>query len=83
MQFLIQLLLRNPQVRLGVNGIEEVRNHPWLADVEWERIEQKKLKAPFKPIVIPLLPRASTRTTNPTNSRSLKTLSSKTRSKPC
>lgn len=30
---LIQLLLRNPQVRLGVNGIEEVRNHPWLADV--------------------------------------------------
>lgn len=48
----IKLLLRNPQARLGVNGIEEIKEHQWLADVEWERIEQKKLKAPFKPIVL-------------------------------
>ena len=48
----IQLLLRNPQARLGANGIEEIMVHPWLCDVEWERLILKKVKAPFRPVVL-------------------------------
>jgi len=29
----MQLLLRNPENRLGANGIEEIKEHPWLSDV--------------------------------------------------
>ena len=35
LDFINKLLLRNPDQRLGSNGIEEIKEHPWLADVEW------------------------------------------------
>ena len=48
----MQLLLRNGNARLGAMGIEEIKHHPWLQDVEWEKLTAKKLKAPFRPISI-------------------------------
>ena len=49
--YIIQLLLRNPDQRLGANGIEEIKDHPWLADIEWDKIYHRKAKSPFRPIV--------------------------------
>ena len=48
----MQLLLRNGNARLGAIGIKEIKQHPWLQDVEWERLAAKKLKVPFRPISI-------------------------------
>lgn len=33
LDFVNKLLLRNPEQRLGANGIEEIKDHPWLQDV--------------------------------------------------
>lgn len=33
-----QLLQRNPDKRLGTNGIEEIKKHPWLSDVDWKSL---------------------------------------------
>ena len=34
-----KLLNRNPAIRIGsTNGFEEVKNHPWCKDIEWEKI---------------------------------------------
>jgi hypothetical protein len=49
------LLQRSPEKRLGANGIEEIKHHPWLADVDWKSIENKTCKSPYIPLVIVLL----------------------------
>lgn len=49
--FVSGLLRRKAQLRLGVNGPEEIKAHPWLASIDWELLERKKLKAPFAPDV--------------------------------
>ena len=45
----IQLIKRKPVNRLGLNGPEEVKNHPWLSDVKWEKIREKNFASPYKP----------------------------------
>ena len=35
--------------RLGLNGPQEVKNHPWLKDFPWEDLANKKIKATFIP----------------------------------
>ena len=44
-----RLLQRKPQSRIGYGGIKEIMQHPWLADVDWEGIMQRLVKAPFVP----------------------------------
>ena len=46
-----QLLRRKPADRLGVNGPDEVKAHPWLKDVAWGEIREMRLVAPFVPAV--------------------------------
>lgn len=46
-----QLLQRKPANRLGNNGPQEVKNHPWLRDFPWEKLKRKELLAPFIPNV--------------------------------
>ena len=46
------LLNRDPSQRLGVNGAEEIKRHPFFAQhVDFERLSHKKIRPPFKPSV--------------------------------
>ena len=47
--FVNHLLQRKPVNRLGLNGPEEVRNHPWLKTVNWQKMKSKEENAPFVP----------------------------------
>jgi serine/threonine protein kinase len=47
--FINKMIQRKPQNRLGSNGADEVKNHPWLRDFPWKDLEEKKLQAPFVP----------------------------------
>ncbi|KAA1477804.1 Pkinase-domain-containing protein [Dentipellis sp. KUC8613] len=47
-----QLLQRDPTRRLGANGGEEIKRHPFFArHIDWHRLMQKKIQPPFKPSV--------------------------------
>ncbi|KIJ12735.1 hypothetical protein PAXINDRAFT_171043 [Paxillus involutus ATCC 200175] len=46
------LLQRDPSRRLGANGGEEIKKHPFFAKyVDWNLLLQKKIQPPFKPSV--------------------------------
>ncbi|CAI2372683.1 unnamed protein product [Moneuplotes crassus] len=45
--FISQLLSKDRNNRLGNNGIEDFIRHPWLDNVNWEDLEQKKYPCPF------------------------------------
>ncbi|CAD8132442.1 unnamed protein product [Paramecium pentaurelia] len=47
--FANQLLQRKPQNRLGSNGPDEVKEHPWFKDFNWQKLENKIMIAPFIP----------------------------------
>ena len=47
--FINRLLQRKPLNRLGLNGPEDVKNHPWLRDFEWEELLYHRMPAPFVP----------------------------------
>ena len=44
-----RLMLRKPSERLGYYGVEEVYQHPWFKDFDWDAFESKKMDAPFLP----------------------------------
>ncbi|CAG8545913.1 1242_t:CDS:2 [Acaulospora morrowiae] len=46
------LLARNPHHRLGSrNDAEEIKNHPFFANVDWNALYHKQVSPPFKPNV--------------------------------
>ena len=47
--FINRLLQRRPVKRLGYNGINELKNHLWLKDINWELLRKKKVRAPYIP----------------------------------
>ena len=47
--FINGLIQRKPKNRLGKNDINEVLNHPWFDDFDWDNCLKKKLKAPYIP----------------------------------
>ena len=48
--FINCLLIRKPEKRLGFkNGIKDLMEHPWMKDVNWDLLKEKKIKAPFIP----------------------------------
>ena len=47
------LLQRNPAKRLGANGAEEIKRHPFFDKyIDWNRLLAKKIQPPFKPSVV-------------------------------
>jgi len=45
-----ELLEKDPRRRLGsMDGFEEIKRHPWLAKVSWEKVLSKKKPPPFIP----------------------------------
>jgi serine/threonine protein kinase len=45
--FIEKLLTTDPECRLGWNSIDEIRNHPWFAGIDWEHLED--LEPPYVP----------------------------------
>lgn len=41
------LFAKNPEVRLA--NIKNIKNHSWFGTIDWEKLIQKELKAPFIP----------------------------------
>jgi len=39
-------------MRLGFNGSNEIRNHPFFNNIDWDLIAAKEVKPPFKPRVM-------------------------------
>lgn len=49
--FINRMIQRKPNNRLGVNGPEEVKSHPWLKDFPFEKLMNRDLEPPFIPNV--------------------------------
>ncbi len=47
--FLNKIFIANPLLRLGHNGAEEIKNHPFFKPVNWDVIIDKKQRPPFMP----------------------------------
>ena len=47
--FVNKLIQRKPQLRLGANGIEEIKAHKWFHRFNWNELYYQKMKAPFIP----------------------------------
>lgn len=47
--FINKLIQRKPVNRLGLNGPDEVKNHPWLRDFDWNKLSNRTLTSPFIP----------------------------------
>jgi len=45
--FLKQIFVKSQ--RLGSNGADEIKNHPFFSDIKWDSIYYKKIKPPFTP----------------------------------
>jgi len=49
---MVSLLNRDPSRRLGANGGEEIKRHPFFSKyIDWSRLLAKKIQPPFKPSV--------------------------------
>jgi len=42
-------VVAQPEVRLGKNGIEEIKQHPFFKSVDWDKVERGETTGP-KPI---------------------------------
>lgn len=47
--FILQLLQRDPAQRLGVNGVDQIQQHAFFSDLNWERMAEKEVPPPVKP----------------------------------
>ena len=47
--FINGLLQRKPNKRLGYQNISDIKEHPWMKDIDWELLNNKELEAPFLP----------------------------------
>lgn len=50
--FVNRLIQRKPPMRLGFNGPEEVKNHPWLKNFPWQKLQNKEIEAAYIPQTI-------------------------------
>ncbi|CAD8132805.1 unnamed protein product [Paramecium octaurelia] len=45
------LFSKNPDKRLGSKGAQEIKDHPWFLNVNWDTLLKKLYKPPFIPLV--------------------------------
>jgi serine/threonine protein kinase len=45
--FIERLLDCNPQTRLGYNGVDEIKTHPFFNEVDWENLAKQKAPIPL------------------------------------
>jgi serine/threonine kinase 38 len=46
---IIKRMINDPEVRLGRNGVDEIKNHPFFEDFDWEAV--RSFKSPYIPEV--------------------------------
>ena len=51
--FINNLLKRKPKERLGSQNIQQIYNHPWLSDIDFKLIYNKKIKSPLELYINP------------------------------
>lgn len=44
---LSQLLCKNPQKRIGISDKNEIKNHPWFNDIDWDKLAKKEIDPPL------------------------------------
>lgn len=44
------MLKRRQEERLGANGINEIKSHPWFKDIDWQKFAAKKYPSPYVPV---------------------------------
>ena len=49
--FINKLIRRKPENRLGYTSILELKNHPWLCGLNWDKLRSKEIDSPFIPIM--------------------------------
>jgi len=42
-------LIKDPHIRLGAGGVQEIKGHPWFFDIDFELLYEKKVAPPFLP----------------------------------
>jgi len=45
--FISRLLHKSPECRLGANGVDEIKAHEWLRDVDWNAVREKTVASPL------------------------------------
>ncbi|KAI8995040.1 kinase-like domain-containing protein [Pilobolus umbonatus] len=50
-EFLSDILDRDPRTRLGCNGVDEIKNHIYFADIDWDDIRNRRIQPPYLPSV--------------------------------
>ena len=57
LDLIVKLLNRDPKNRLGSGpgDAEEIKQHPFFADLNWDEVKERKLKVP-KPMFRPIAP---------------------------
>ncbi|XP_078035880.1 ribosomal protein S6 kinase 2 beta isoform X2 [Augochlora pura] len=46
-----ELFKRNPENRLGSDGVEKIKRHIFFTTIDWDALLKKQIKPPFKPAV--------------------------------
>ena len=46
----LKLLQRKEDLRLGNKGVDEIKNHNWFKDINWDNLNEQKITPPFIPI---------------------------------
>jgi serine/threonine protein kinase len=61
LDLIVKLLNRDPKARLGAgpSDAEEIKQHPFFSDINWDDVKERKLKVP-KPTIRPIVPDGST-----------------------
>jgi serum/glucocorticoid-regulated kinase 2 len=47
--FILQLLKKTPEDRLGFKGSDEIKRHKWFGNIDWKLLNERKVNPPFKP----------------------------------
>lgn len=47
-----KLIQRKEEIRLGKSGPNEIKDHPWFKDVDWEGIKALKAIPPYIPNIV-------------------------------
>jgi serine/threonine protein kinase len=46
-----KLLTREPTSRLGYNGADEIKAHPFFRDIDWKKLDKREISPPWVPTV--------------------------------